>query len=101
MIAFPVTAAGRVDRMTRRAAYYYNLKQQLSFTTVPERLLTKGVAGSKGGIMPDIRESLLKANVPAEQADFAENFLYNHMADVLRTGKISLGDSKAIRKAYV
>ena len=100
MVAFPVTAAGRVDRMTRRAAYYYNLKQQVGFTTLPERLLTKGVPGSKGGIMPDIKDALLKANVPAEQAEFAEHFLHNHMSEVLRSGKISLGDQKSIRKAY-
>jgi hypothetical protein len=100
LLAFPVTIAGRVDRVARRAFFYYNLREQLYLGRAPEHLLTRGVAGAKGGLLPNIKEDLVKAGVPADFADHASHAISDRLGSYLRAGG-SLGDAAALRKAYL
>ena len=100
IIALPVTAAGRVDRMTRRASFYYNLKEQLYLGSAAEDLLVHGVKGARGGLLPDIKNDLLNVGVPPEDAERAARALHGKMYNYLKKGG-SLGDVVALRKSYL
>lgn len=100
LVALPVTAAGRVDRMTRRASFYYNLKEQLYLGTASADLLTRGIPGKVGGLLPDVKGDLINAGVPGDQAEFAARALHGRMYAYLKDGG-SLGDTAALRKAYL
>jgi hypothetical protein len=99
IVAWPVTAAGRIDRVTRRAAFYRSLRQQVYLGTMPEHLLTQGVEGAKGGLLPDLRGALVQDGVPLEHAELASNFMHNHMKDWILDGG-QMGNPREVTKAY-
>ena len=124
MVAWPVVVAGRIDRMTRRAAFYHSLKEQMLLGASPERMLLRlagrgagtsaearlgelatrqleaAPAEFKGGLIPDVHGQLVKAGIPDVDARRMEGHMVDAMRDYLMKGG-SLHESKGLTKAWL
>lgn len=92
LLAWPVLAASRLDRATRRATFYNSLREQINLYTAPRRLID--------GLMPDLKTALIGAGLDAPTAERWEGHMISSVRDYIHGGN-SLMDKPALRAAWL
>lgn len=92
VLTWPVLAASRLDRGTRRATFYNALKEQVNLGTSPARVIN--------GLIPELKKGLMGSGLDAKTAERWEGHMISSMRSFIYGGG-SMADPNAMRAAWL
>jgi len=93
LLSWPVLAASRLDRATRRATFYQSLNEQLNLGTARNHVID--------GVIPALRDRLIGTGMDADLAQRWEDHMITSIRSYLHSSGGTLADPDKLRAAWM